>query len=106
MPYRDVVKIRLTQDVPKYGRLNKGIVVEAEPVVDHPDVMRVKDFGAFDDGALARSWELVVSDEEDRGSPERGLVPGLFARHSRESGNSRQTIKFRMPLSAALPTST
>jgi hypothetical protein len=38
MPYRDVVKIRLTQDVPKYGRLNKGIVVEAEPVVDHPDV--------------------------------------------------------------------
>jgi len=64
MPGRDVTKIRLTQDVPKYGRLNKGIVVEAEPVASHPDLMRVKDFGAFENGALAKSWEPVVSDEE------------------------------------------
>jgi hypothetical protein len=64
MAGRVIVKIRLTQDVPKYGRLNKGIVVEAEPVADHPDLMRVKDFGAFENGALARGWELVVSDEE------------------------------------------
>jgi hypothetical protein len=64
MAGRVIVKIRLTQDVPKYGRLNKGIVVEAEPVADHPDLMRVKDFGAFENGALSRGWELVVSDEE------------------------------------------
>jgi hypothetical protein len=64
MPGRDVMKIRLTQDVPKYGRLNKGIVVEAEPVASHPDLMRAKDYGAFENGALAKSWELVVSDEE------------------------------------------
>jgi hypothetical protein len=64
MAGRVIVKIRLTQDVPKYGRLNKGTVVEAEPVADHPDLMRVKDFGAFENGALARGWELVVSDEE------------------------------------------
>ena len=33
-------------------------------MADHPDLMRAKDFGAFENGALARSWELVVSDEE------------------------------------------
>ena len=64
MAGRAIMRIRLTQDVPKYGRLSKGIVVEAEPVANHPDLMRVKDFGAFENGALARSWELVVSDEE------------------------------------------
>jgi hypothetical protein len=64
MSGRAIMKIRLTQNVPKYGRLSKGIVVEAEPVAHHPDLMRVKDFGAFENGALARSWELVVSDEE------------------------------------------
>ena len=64
MAGRALMKIRLTQDVPKYGRLSKGIVVEAEPVADHPDLMRAKDFGGFENGALARSWELVVSDEE------------------------------------------
>jgi len=26
--------------------------------------MRVKDFGAFENGALTRGWELLVSDEE------------------------------------------
>jgi hypothetical protein len=61
---RGHMKIRLTQNVPRYARLTKGIVVEAEPVADHPDLMRVKDFGAFENGALARGWELVVSDEE------------------------------------------
>jgi hypothetical protein len=64
MAGRAIMRIRLTQDVPKYGRLSNGIVVEAEPVANHPDLMRVKDFGAFENGALARSWALVVSDEE------------------------------------------
>lgn len=58
------MKIRLTQDVPKYGRLTEGIVVDAEPVNSHPEVMRVKDFAAFENGALVRGWELVVPDEE------------------------------------------
>jgi hypothetical protein len=26
--------------------------------------MRVKDFGAFENGALVRGWELVLPDEE------------------------------------------
>ena len=39
-------------------------LVEAEPVADHPDLMRAEDFGAFENGVLARGWELVVTDEE------------------------------------------
>jgi hypothetical protein len=58
------MKIRLKQDVPRYARLTKGIIVDAEPVADHPELMRVKGFGAFENGALARSWELVLTDEE------------------------------------------
>ena len=58
------MKIRITQDVPRYGRLTRGIVVNAEPVASHPELMRVKDFGAFENGALVRGWELVLSDEE------------------------------------------
>jgi hypothetical protein len=40
------------------------MIVDAEPVASHPEVMRVKGFGAFENGALARSWELVLLDEE------------------------------------------
>lgn len=58
------MKIRLTQHVPKYARLTKDIIVDAEPVADHPELMRVKGFGAFENGALARSWELVLLDED------------------------------------------
>jgi hypothetical protein len=58
------MKIRITQDVPRYARLTKGIVVDAEPVTSHPEVMRVKNFAAFENGALVRGWELVLEDEE------------------------------------------
>jgi len=58
------MKIRLKQNVPRYARLTEGIVVDAEPVTSHPELMRVKGFGAFENGALARSWELVLLDEE------------------------------------------
>jgi hypothetical protein len=58
------MKIRITQDVPRYARLTRGIVVDAEPVTTHPEVMRVKDFAAFENGALVRGWELVLEDEE------------------------------------------
>lgn len=58
------MKIRIIQDVARYARLTKGVVVDAEPVASHPDLMRVKGFGAFENGALVRSWELVFSDEE------------------------------------------
>jgi hypothetical protein len=58
------MKIRLKQDVPRYARLIKGIVVDAEPVADHPGLMRVKDSSPFENGALVRSWELVLPDEE------------------------------------------
>jgi hypothetical protein len=57
------MKIRITQDVPKYARLTTGLVVSAEPVASHPELMRVKDFGAFENGALVRGWELVLPDE-------------------------------------------
>ncbi|QIN78968.1 hypothetical protein GBA65_11035 [Rubrobacter marinus] len=58
------MKIRITQNVPRYARLAKDVVVDAEPVASHPEVMRVKGFGAFENGALVRSWELVLLDEE------------------------------------------
>ena len=58
------MKIRLIQNVPKYARLTKDIIVDAEPVADHPELMRVKGFGAFENGALVRSWELILLDEE------------------------------------------
>jgi hypothetical protein len=58
------MKIHLTRDVPRYARLTKGIFVAAEPVAEHPELMRVKGFGAFENGALVRSWELVLPDEE------------------------------------------
>ncbi len=38
--------------------------MDAESVTDHPGLMRVKGFGAFENGALVRSWELVLLDEE------------------------------------------
>ena len=63
MVSRGHIKIRLTQNVPKYARLTKGTVIE--PVATIPtSLMRVKDFGAFENGALTRGWELLVSDEE------------------------------------------
>jgi hypothetical protein len=37
--------------------------VDAEPAADHPGLMRVKDFGAFENGALVWSWELVLPEE-------------------------------------------
>lgn len=58
------MKIRIKQNVPRYARLTKGIIVNAEPVANHPELMRVKGFGAFENGALVRSWELVLLDEE------------------------------------------
>ena len=58
------MKIRLKQNVPRYARLTEGIVVDAEPVTSHPELMRVKGLGAFENGALTRSWELVLTDEE------------------------------------------
>jgi hypothetical protein len=58
------MKIRLTQNVPRYARLTEGMIVDAEPVASHPEVMRVKGFGAFENGALVRGWELVLPDEE------------------------------------------
>ena len=56
--------LRLTRDVPRYARLTKVIVLDAEPVGEHPELMRVKGFGAFENGTLVRSWESVLSDEE------------------------------------------
>ena len=38
--------------------------MDAEPVASHPELVRVKGFGAFENGALVRSWELVLPDEE------------------------------------------
>jgi hypothetical protein len=38
--------------------------VDAEPVATHPGLMRVKGFGAFEKGGVARSWELILTDEE------------------------------------------
>ena len=58
------MKIRLTQNVLRYARLTEGMIVDAEPVASHPEVMRVKDFGAFENGALVRGWELYLPDEE------------------------------------------
>jgi hypothetical protein len=58
------MKMRLEQDVPRYARLTKGIIVDAEPAADHPGLMQVKDFGAFENGALVWSWEVVLPDEE------------------------------------------
>ena len=58
------MKIRLTQNVLRYARLTEGMIVDAEPVASHPEVMRVKGFGAFENGALAQSWELILTDEE------------------------------------------
>ena len=59
-----LVKILLKQGVPKYARLAEGIIVDAEPVTSHPELMRVKGFGAFENGALVRNWELILLDEE------------------------------------------
>jgi len=64
MASRKAMKIRITQDVPRYARLTRGIIVDAEPVANHPELMRVKGFGAFENGALVRGWELVLLDEE------------------------------------------
>jgi hypothetical protein len=41
MATRGAMKIRLTQDVRRYARLTKGIIVDAEPVASHPELMRV-----------------------------------------------------------------
>jgi hypothetical protein len=57
------MKIRLKQDVPRYARFTEGIVVDAEPVANHPEQIREKGFGAFENGALVRSWELVLLDK-------------------------------------------
>jgi hypothetical protein len=38
--------------------------VDAEPVANRPELMRLKGFGAFENGALVRSWELILPDEE------------------------------------------
>ena len=54
------MKIRLTQDVPRYARLTKGLIVDAEPVSSHPGLMRVKGFGAFENGVLVTPPKLAA----------------------------------------------
>lgn len=61
---QEVMKIRLTQDHPRYARLTKDRIVDAEPILDPPELMRVKGFGAFENGALVQGWELILPDEE------------------------------------------
>lgn len=58
------MKIRLTQDHPRYARLAQDVIVDAEPITEPPELMRVKGFGAFENGALVRNWELIFPDEE------------------------------------------
>lgn len=63
------MRIRLTQDHPRYARLREGMVVEAEPVEAAlteaaPELMRVWNFGPHENGAIVRSWELVLEDGE------------------------------------------
>lgn len=60
----EAMKIRLTQDYPRYARLIQDVIVEAEPLVGPPELMHVRGFGAFENGALVRNWELVLLDEE------------------------------------------
>jgi hypothetical protein len=49
------MKIRIEQNVSRYARLTEGLVVDAEPVASHPELVRVKGFVAFENGALMRS---------------------------------------------------
>lgn len=73
------MKIRITQGVPKYARLAEGVVVDAEPLAGHPEVlMRVKGFGPFENGALVRSWELIFPDEELEALLNRGQSPPRY----------------------------
>jgi hypothetical protein len=51
---------RITQDVPRYARLTRGLIVDAEPVASHPGLMRVKGFGAFENGALVTPPKLAA----------------------------------------------
>ena len=60
------MKIRLLQDHPRYAYLRAGLVVEAEPVsvIKACELMRVRNFGRHANGAIVRSWELVLEDTE------------------------------------------
>lgn len=58
------MKIRLTQDHPRYVRLARDVIVEAQPITDPPEFMRVEGFGAFENGALVWYWELILPDED------------------------------------------
>ena len=60
------MKIRLIQDHPRYAYLRAGLVVEAEPVSTTigDELMRVQNFGLHENGAIVRSWELVLEDRE------------------------------------------
>ena len=60
MASRGAMKIRLTQDVPRYARLTRGLIVDAEPVASHPGLMRVKGFGAFENGVLVTPPKLAA----------------------------------------------
>jgi hypothetical protein len=40
------MKPRLKQDVPRYARLAEGLVVDAESVASHPELVRVKAFNS------------------------------------------------------------
>jgi hypothetical protein len=60
MASRGAMKIRLTLDVPRYARLTRGLIVDAEPVASHPGLMRVKGFGAFENGALVTPPKLAA----------------------------------------------
>lgn len=61
---RGAMRIRLTQDHPTYARLTKDLIVDAEPVANPSELMRVKDFAAFENGALVQGWELILPQEE------------------------------------------
>lgn len=55
---RRAIKIRLKQDVPRYARLTKGIVVDAGPFADYLEPMRLEDFSPSRTGRWcgAGSW--------------------------------------------------
>ena len=60
------MKIRLIQDHPRYAYLRAGLVVEAEPVsiAKGRELMRVRNFGLHENGAIVHLWELVLEDGE------------------------------------------
>jgi hypothetical protein len=86
------MKIRLTQDHPRYARLTKDILVDAEPVANPSELMRVKDFAAFENGALVQGWELILPQEEVE-----ALLTRVSAALSTSLGSAAQAYKYVAP---------